>query len=277
MSVRVLVLRTAGTNCDFETARAFELAGAHTERLHVQVLLDRARRLDEFHVLALPGGFSYGDDLGAGTILANALRTRLRDALESFVQDGRQVLGICNGFQVLARIGLLPEPGGEPLVSLVENSSGLFEDRWVTLRVETSSSPVLQADELFEMPVAHMEGRLMVRDPEVLEMLKERDQIAFRYVGRDSAFDGERAVVDEDPGYPANPNGSLEAIAGIQSPCGNVLGLMPHPERHVRALHHPEWTRRVAGGEDVGTDWRQGDGFRIFARAVTRAQETVAG
>lgn len=272
MKPRVLVLRTAGTNCDLETVHAFQLAGADVERLHVQVLMDGARRLDEFHILVVPGGFSYGDDLGAGTVLANQLGTRLRSALEGFAADGRFVVGICNGFQVLVRLGILPgvEGGlGNKTVSLAENRSGLFEDRWVRLRVETSLCPFLESGEVLEMPVAHKEGRLVVRDPDVLESLRANGQIALRYVAV-----GEEASMD-DPGYPANPNGSIEAIAGLTSPCGRVLGLMPHPERHLRSLQHPNWTRRKAAGAIPSDDRSAGDGFRIFARAARAARAVL--
>ena len=279
MSVRVLVLRTAGTNCDYETAHAFELAGAQTERLHVRALLEGVRKLDEYHILALPGGFSYGDDLGAGTVLANQLGTRLQDPLARFVDSGRQVLGICNGFQVLVRLGLLPGTGDEKAVSLVEHTSGRFEDRWVRLRVDTDRSAVLEQGDLIEMPVAHKEGRLVVSSPEVLEKLRDQGQIALRYVSLPNGESGDEAsssAEGQDPGYPANPNGSIESIAGLQNPAGNVLGMMPHPERHLRALHHPQWTRRRALGElsvsAEGGDWRQGDGFRIFARMVEKAR-----
>lgn len=269
-SVRVLVLRTAGTNCDLETVQAFQLAGAEAERLHIKALIDSRRRLSEFQILAFPGGFSYGDDLGAGTVLANQIGTRLRDDLDRFVADRGYIMGICNGFQVLVRLGLLPVPGGPQSVSLVENESGLFEDRWVKLRVETASSPVLEKGDELEMPVAHKEGRLVFRDPAVLEEMKVWDQIAFRYISVREGADADGS----DPGYPDNPNGSTEAIAGIQSPCGRILGLMPHPERHLRTLHHPDWTRRASVGlAPGGDDWRQGDGFRIFERIVNRAAD----
>lgn len=267
MSVRVLVLRSAGTNNDLETVQAFQAAGATAERIHVQSLIDRKRRLDEFHILSLPGGFSYGDDLGAGTVLANQLRANLLGELQEFVASGRQVIGICNGFQILVRLGLLPVPGGGKTVSLVENVSGHFESRWVRLRVATASSPILEADEILEMPVAHLEGRLVVASPEIYQGLVERDQIAFRYT--------DASDTREDPGYPHNPNGSIGAVAGLQSPCGRVLGMMPHPERHLRALHHPEWTRRRAAARPSGGDWTQGDGFRIFGRMVETARQTL--
>ena len=271
MSVRVLVLRTAGTNCDYETAHAFELAGAEAERVHVRALLKGDRGIDDYHILAVPGGFSYGDDLGAGTVLANQLGTRFRDTLASFVDSGRQVLGICNGFQVLVRLGLLPGGTDDKEVSLVENTSGLFEDRWVRLRVDTGSSPVLDEGDVLEMPVAHKEGRLVVSSPEALERMRANGQIALRYVAVNGDTQGEPL------GYPDNPNGSIESIAGLQSSCGNVLGMMPHPERHLRALHHPEWTRRRAQGSMPregadGSDWRQGDGYRIFSRMVDQAR-----
>ena len=277
MKPRVLVLRTAGTNCDLETVYAFQLAGADVERLHVQVLLDRARRLDEFHILVVPGGFSYGDDLGAGTVLANQLGTRLRSALEGFAADRRFVVGICNGFQVLVRLGILPgvEGGlGDKTVSLAENRSGLFEDRWVRLRIDTSLCPFLERGEILEMPVAHKEGRLVVRDPDVLESLRANDQIALRYVAAGASV-GDAASAS-DPGYPANPNGSVEAIAGLTSPCGRILGLMPHPERHLRTLQHPDWTRRKAAGGVPSDDRGAGDGYRIFERAVRASGELTA-
>ena len=263
--LRVLVLRTAGTNCDRETAHAFRLAGARVETLHVAQLLARTRRLDEFHVLAFPGGFSYGDDLGAGTVLAGEIRSRLADDLGAFVESGRLVIGICNGFQVLVRLGLLPGWEGERSVALVENTSGKFEDRWVHLRVETTACPFLEAfatdggePAVIRMPVAHKEGRFVTRDAATLERLRASGQIALRYV----APDGEPA------GYPDNPNGSPDAIAGITNPRGNVLGLMPHPERHLRFLHDPLWTRKAATGGVPADEERAGDGFRVFAAAV---------
>lgn len=311
MNTRVLVLRSPGTNCDEETAGAFELAGARAERLHVGTLLRRERRLDEFHILAFPGGFSFGDDLGAGTVLANRLRTYLEEDLAEFVDSGRLVIGICNGFQVLVRLGLLPGWKGEKVVSLVENASGKFEDRWVRLKVESEICPFLMrspARELpaetsptsseipgrqdppgglasprcgsrpspglagrrggkgytFRIPVAHREGRFLARDPEVLARLKAGRQVALTYVVADGAAGPAEA-------YPENPNGSVEGIAGITNPAGNVLGLMPHPERHVRFFQDPLWTRR-AFRESLPKDAdRAGDGFFFFENAVKYA------
>ncbi|HVR73800.1 MAG TPA: phosphoribosylformylglycinamidine synthase I [Planctomycetota bacterium] len=276
---RALVLRSAGTNCDEETAHAFELAGAEVERLHVGVFLRGERRLDEFDVLAFPGGFSYGDDLGAGTVLANRLRARLADDLAAFVASGRLVIGICNGFQVLVRLGLLPGWEGEKAVSLIENGSGKFEDRWVTLRVDSPACPFLARVEgarmggegwTLRLPVAHREGRFFARDPEVLARLEEGGQVALRYIEPGSAA-GSFAEA-----HPANPSGSIRGIAGITNPAGNVLGLMPHPERHVRALHDPGWTRRAVLHGLPENEERAGDGFVFFRNAVeySRAAST---
>lgn len=288
--IRALILRSPGTNCDEETAAAFRLAGAAPERLHVGALLRGERRLDEFDILAFPGGFSYGDDLGAGTVLANQLRTRLSDDLEAFVESGRLVIGICNGFQVLVRLGLLPGWKGEKSASLIENASGKFEDRWIRLRVDTDRCPFLRAPAdapaaalpsdasapepprqlglgaFVRLPVAHREGRFVVKDPETLERLRAGGQIALTYV------DGEQPSGFAS-GYPANPNGAVEGIAGIINPQGNVLGLMPHPERHLRVYHDPEWTRRRLAGEVSPDD--PADGYAFFHSAVRHARLRV--
>jgi phosphoribosylformylglycinamidine synthase len=264
---RVLILRTAGTNCDEETGHAFRLAGAEVEALHVKALLGGGRRLDEFDILALPGGFSYGDDLGAGTVLANQIAQRLGDDLARFVGSGRLVIGICNGFQVLVRLGILPgSPGREgsgrdaKAASLIENVSGKFEDRWIELRVETARSPFLSfaADgpRTLRLPIAHKEGRFVARDDVALAALASGDQIAFTY-----SVAGELATGD----YPANPNGSQGDIAGILDPGGNVLGLMPHPERFLHHWNDPLWTRSQVPDDAFAC---AGDGFPIFRSAV---------
>jgi len=266
---RVLVLRTAGVNCDEETAHAFRLAGGNVETVHVGAFLRGERSFDEFHVLAFPGGFSYGDDLGAGTVLANQLRSHLSDELRAFVDSGRLVLGICNGFQVLVRLGLLPGWDGEPAVALVENHSAKFEDRWVQLAVETERCPFLvsQAGQVVRFPVAHKEGRFVVRDAEVLARLEGEGQIVLRYTGASGDAGG--------VSYPANPNGSVADIAGISNPQGNVLGLMPHPERHLRRVHDPQWTRRVLEEGFPQDEERAGDGYTLFANALEYAREQL--
>ena len=275
----MLVLRAAGTNCDEETSYAFQTAGATVERLHVGTLLRGERRLDEFAILVIPGGFSYGDDLGAGTVLANQLSCRLRDALRDFVLSGRLVLGICNGFQVLVRLGLLPGwDDDEKGVSLVVNASGKFEDRWVDLRINSPNCPFLvdaasspdrtTERDVIRLPVAHNEGRFVVRDGDVLARLKEHRQIALTYVSRDG--DGGLAS-----SYPMNPNGSVEGIAGITNRQGNVLGLMPHPERFLRLLHDPQWTRRVLAQGMPENEATAGDGYRFFRSALGYCAEKL--
>jgi phosphoribosylformylglycinamidine synthase len=256
MSVKALNLRTAGTNCDEETDFAFRRAGAETDKLHVNVLRETPDRLLDFHLLAIPGGFSYGDDLGAGTVLANELLTLLRPALEEFVESGRLVIGICNGFQVLVKTGLLPGINRwEQESTLTINDSHKFEDRWTYLKAPRSRCVLVEDHERIYLPVAHAEGKFVPADG-VLEQLRNNGQIVFRYTDSEG---------NTDPGYPDNPNGSVEDIAGICDPSGRVLGLMPHPERHSLPIHHPRWTREGLKPK--------GDGMVLFERAVQFVQD----
>ncbi|MCE9594767.1 MAG: phosphoribosylformylglycinamidine synthase I [Planctomycetes bacterium] len=255
-TVHALVLRTAGTNCDRETCLALERAGSRPDLKHVQELLDRPALLDAHSIFVVPGGFSYGDDLGAGRVLGFQIRSRLRETLERFVARGGLVLGVCNGFQVLVDTGLLEGPGvmrRERGLALDVNESGHFECRWVTLKAEASACAWLEPGELLPVPVAHGEGRFRVRDARVLERLKQNHQIALRYV----RSDGSRAE------YPDCPNGSVEEIAGICDPSGRVLGLMPHPERNLTPWNHPRWTRLGPRSE--------GEGLRFYRRMVETA------
>jgi phosphoribosylformylglycinamidine synthase len=224
----VLVLTAAGVNCDRETVHACRLAGAEPELLHLNVLLAGQRRLDEFGMLILPGGFSYGDHLGAGAMLATVLRHRLLPDIERFIADGRPVLGICNGFQVLARLGLLGP------VALAPNEGGAFECRWVRLSVEPTSCVFLRDIESLDLPVAHGQGRLVTPDGMLPTVLSHAP---IHYVD--------------------NPNGSVANIAGVCNQAGTVLGLMPHPERAVEAWQYPS---RFAGVHPAG--------LRMFANAV---------
>jgi phosphoribosylformylglycinamidine synthase len=254
----VCVLRSAGTNCDGETVRAFELAGAEPALLHLNELARDPSRLTDFAILAIAGGFSYGDYVAAGRVFGIELRHRLEAPLLRFVQDGGIVVGICNGFQILLELGLLPEPGRSPAersASLTNNASSRFECRWVTLRSEASACPWLVPGELMPVPVAHAEGRLVVRDDEALQELVARGQVALTYVSEDGA---------EDPGYPANPNGSVAGVAGLCDPSGRILGLMPHPERNLTPFQHPRWTRMPARTE--------GEGLNFYRRMVQVAR-----
>jgi phosphoribosylformylglycinamidine synthase len=250
MPPSVLVLRTAGTNCDEETAYAFERAGARAERLHVNRLREDPRALDRFQVLALPGGFSYGDDLGAGKVLANELRSHLAEPLARFLERGGLVIGICNGFQVLVKAGLLP--GGAARATLAANRSGRFEARWVWLEATSDRTPFLRKGDRLHLPCAHGEGRFVAGGEAALGALEAAGQVVLRYVDRDGR-----------PGpYPVNPNGSEADIAGVCDPTGRIFGLMPHPERHVEFHHHPRWTREGRGPGD------EGDGLGVFRNAV---------
>ncbi len=229
----VLILHANGSNRDRDAALAVQMSGGKSEIVHVNQLMAGDKKLQDYAMLIVPGGFSYGDDLGAGVLWALDLRARFQDQLEAFVKSGQPVLGICNGFQTLVKAGILPGDDLETRSStLTFNQSGHFECRWVTLEVNQNSSSVfLQGlDDVIDCPVAHGEGRFLVSDDATFESLKTRNMIALTYVGN---------------GYPANPNGSISSIAGISNAAGNVLGLMPHPENHIFDWQHP----RVHRGE----------------------------
>jgi phosphoribosylformylglycinamidine synthase len=251
----VLVLRAAGTNCESETAYAFERFGARSSVCHVNRLLQEPEALLQHHVLALPGGFAYGDDAGAGAVLACELRSRLNEPLRRFVDEGGLVLGICNGFQALVRLGLLPgldDVLGVQEVSLADNDSLKYEDRWVRLDIASRRCVFVGDMPAPELPLAHGEGKLVPRDAEVRRRLAQDDRIVFRYVDAE-----DRPTQD----YPENPNGSTDAIAGLTDATGRVLGLMPHPERALFGYHHPAWTRQGGRVPDLGP------GAPLFANA----------
>jgi phosphoribosylformylglycinamidine synthase I len=261
MQPRTLVLRTAGTNCDGETAHACELAGAEAEFLHLNRLIENPQLLDAFQLLAIPGGFSYGDDIAAGRIFANQIVHHLSDALHRFVEQRKPVIGICNGFQVLVKTDLLPGPlngrRGQNC-TLAHNECGRFIDRWVRVQpVESRCIWTKGMNEALELPIAHGEGRFVPADDLVRRALWDRKQVVLTYAA------GE---VGGDDSFAGNPNGSVDGIAGICDESGLILGLMPHPERHVTPIQHPAWSRRGALDGD-------GAGLRMFKNAV----EFVAG
>lgn len=263
--VKVCILFAAGTNCNQETAHAFELVGAQAENVHVNALKARTKRLQDHQVLVIPGGFSYGDYIASGKILANELVHNLKNDLLEFHATGKPILGICNGFQVLVKAGMLPAFDAlfEPqTVTLVANDSGKFECRWVRLRAEPSPSIFTKGLEaLVQLPVAHAEGKFIAKDETALDRLEQNHQVVFRYVDAD----GEPAAPDAQPGssYPDNPNGSSQAIAGICDPSGLIFGLMPHPERFVRETQHPSWHRHRL---------TKPDGIAIFRNVVEYAK-----
>jgi phosphoribosylformylglycinamidine synthase I len=252
---QALVIRAPGTNCDFETARAFEMAGAEVTVAHVNRLIESASPLAGKQILCIPGGFSYGDDLGAGRIFAQQLRNRLGCALQTFRDAGNCILGICNGFQVLLQTGLLVagNHGSSAVASLTRNDVGCYQDRWVHLEVANGRCVFLTNLQRMYLPVAHAEGKFVVRDDATLATLRENEQIALTYANRPDR-------VGKSVGYPANPNGSVAEIAGVCDETGRVFGLMPHPERFVHRTQHPRWTR-----EDLP---EAGDGLQIFRNVV---------
>jgi phosphoribosylformylglycinamidine synthase len=248
---RALILRAPGANCDQETQFAFEQAGALADRVHIRRLREQPRLLLQYQILAIPGGFTYGDDVAAGRILAGQLSHFLGDALRQFRDRERLLLGVCNGFQVLLKAGLLMPPDEDgPLATLAHNESGKFEDRWVHLQAVPERTPFLKGYTRLYVPVAHAEGRFLVRESWILKGLEQTGQVVLRYV--DGAGDSAN--------YPANPNGSEGNVAGICDATGRVVGLMPHPERHVLPTQHPQWTRLGLAPE--------GDGLRLFRNAV---------
>lgn len=237
----VLVLRAAGVNCDVETAYAWQLAGARADCVHINRLREDPRQLQHYQVLTVPGGFSYGDDISAGKVFACQLQAFLKEALEKFISADRLVLGICNGFQVLCKAGLLPGrvAGADlPPATVTYNISGKYEDRWVKLRREAEHCVFLQAQEYYELPVAHGEGRVMARSEEDMNALERAGCVALRYCTKN-------ADRFQDPcPYPDNPNGSMLDVAGLCDPSGKVFGFMPHPERFIESTQHPQWTSR---------------------------------
>ncbi len=243
MRPRVLIAHASGTNRDHDVAWAIEAAGGDPEILHINALRDGDARILDHQMLVLPGGFSYGDDLGAGKLWAVALRHRFGDELQAFVELGRPVLGICNGFQVLVKAGLLPALDGSDRqqATLTHNASGRFECRWVELDPNpySTSAWIRHLDSSILCPVAHGEGRFIAPE-ETLEAIEAKQLVALRY----------RVATAEAP-YPANPNGSANDIAGITNPAGNILGLMPHPENHIVSSQHPRRHQSETSGSGL--------------------------
>ena len=255
---KAIVLRAAGINCDLETENALETAGAQAERVHINRLINDSKMLDDFQIIVFPGGFSYGDDVAAGKILANQIIHHLADCLRKFIDDGKLVLGICNGFQVLVKAGILPgfsSDSHQNDVTITYNDSAKFEDRWVYLAPQTQKCVFIDRDKQIYLPVAHGEGKVVTKDETVLEKLRTDGHIAFEYVDENG----------QHGDYPINPNGSTDSIAGLTDTTGRVLGLMPHPERYVRKTQHPRWSRQ--------NDAQTADGIGIFDNAVRFIKE----
>ena len=264
--VRALVISGFGINCEEETAAAYRLVGAQTDVVHLNTVLLGKCSIRDYDVLTLPGGFSFGDDLGAGKALANKLRYRrlpsgrwFFDELLAYVHDGKFILGICNGFQALVKMGLLPNVGGDydQEVTLAPNASGRFEDRWCRCSVTArNATPFLAGIDVIFLPVRHGEGRLVVRDSAVEERIVAQSLDCLSYCdasGRPTET------------YPANPNGSQLNCAGLCDATGRILGLMPHPEAHLSVYNHPEWPRMRRRRPEAP---EQGEGLKLFKNIV---------
>ncbi len=255
--VKAIVLRAAGINCDMETEYALELAGAEAQRVHINRIIENKSLLDEFQIIVFPGGFSYGDDVAAGKILANQIVHHLYEPIQKFIEEGKLVLGICNGFQVLVKTGILPgnnSANRHDEVTITYNDSGKFEDRWVYLYPQTEKCIFIEPGRQIYLPIAHAEGKIVAKDQATLDELKSEGHLAFKYVDEHG----------REGGYPVNPNGSADSIASLTDATGRVLGLMPHPERFVKPTQHPRWTRL----EHVDSD-----GTTIFNNAVKYVRE----
>ena len=263
--VKALVLTGFGLNCDMETARAFELAGATAQRVHINALVNQTVDLEGFHILAFGGGFSWGDDHGAGVVQALKLKNHLGDKLLSFVEKGRLVIGICNGFQTLVNLGLLPGFDNDYTkrsVALTWNDCGNFRDQWVNLAGNQETPCVFTRGMTnLELPVRHGEGKF-VTDPKTLERLITNNQVVFRYADPDN-----KPAMGS---FPMNPNGSMEDIAGICDPSGRIFGLMPHPEAFNHPANHPDFPRIKETLKRSGKSFDPGvtPGIQIFKNGV---------
>jgi phosphoribosylformylglycinamidine synthase len=268
--VNALVLTGFGLNCDYETAHAFELAGASSQCVHINSLIDGSVRLEDHHILIFIGGFGWGDDHGAGVIQAVRFKTNLGNRILEFVDQGRLVLGICNGFQALVNLGLLPGFDGDyqsRTVALIHNECGNFRDQWVRLRVNEKSPCVFtRGIREADFPVRHGEGRLYADDT-VIRRLQNDHQVVLRY-----------ALPDGSPAagiFPHNPNGSLDDIAGLCDPTGRIFGLMPHPEAYHDWTNHPDWLRERERARREGRSF--GDGPTVGVRLLSNAVRYMQG
>ncbi len=258
--VKVLVLYGHGINCDNETSKAFELAGAYAEKVHTNELIENSNKLDTYDILAFPGGFSFGDDIAAGKIHAVKFKYRLRENLSRFIADKKLIIGICNGFQIMVKLGILPGIDNDywtEKVTLTFNDSGKFEDRWVYLKIGKSPCTFTKDIQGLYLPVRHGEGKFYTNQG-ILNKLKKNNLVAIRYVGANN---------EKNPGYPFNPNGSLDDIAGICDPSGRIFGIMPHPEAYIYKENHPRHTREKLPEEGMG--------LKIFRNAVKYVKDNL--
>ena len=259
MKPKVLVLTGYGINCDYETEYAFNLpaVGGDARKVHINDLIEGRDSLENYQILAFPGGFSFGDDIASGKVLAVKFEYNLGPALKKFIDDGKLIIGICNGFQALVKLKVLAgiDRNGGQDSTLTFNDSGRFEDRWVHLRKNPDTVCIFtEGIDSVYYPVRHGEGKFIPRDQEIGKTLWDNGQVVFQYTSPDG---------DTSCGYPQNPNGAVDNIAGICDPTGRIFGLMPHPEAYLFPQNHPRWTRETIPEEGMGV--------QIFRNAVNFA------
>ena len=254
MKPKTLILYGYGINCDNETQYGFELAGADTEKVHINELINKEKKLEDYQILALPGGFSFGDDISAGRVLANKFKYNLQKELDDFINKGKLIIGICNGFQAMVKLGVLPNLEGRSKkedVTLTFNDSGRFEDRWVYLKINQKSRCIwTKGIKNLYLPIRHGEGKFISKNKEIREKLRKSGQVVLQYSSE---------IGNPTSDYPFNPNGSEDNIAGICDTTGRIFGIMPHPEGFLFPQSHPRWTREKI---------KKGEGIKIFKNAV---------
>jgi len=262
--VKVLIMSGYGINCESESAHAFKLAGAETEIVHINDLISKKKKMADFDIMMFPGGFSYGDDTGSGNAYANKLKNNLWDDLKAFIEAGKLILGVCNGFQIMTHLGLFALPGGEygkRISALESNTSNRYMCRWVYIKTQETECVFTKGVDVTHLPIAHGEGRFHC-DKKTLDKLKKNNQIVFTYC----TDEGKPA----EGVWPVNPNGAMEDIAGICDKSGKIMGLMPHPERAIRTESEPEFHLKKEMVKRAGKEMPDyiGSNFKIFKNAV---------
>lgn len=242
--VKVLVLTGYGINAEKELAYSFKMAGGIPDIIHLEDVISDKKILKKYQILAFPGGFSFGDHIASGKVFANIIKNNLMDELLEFINGDKLIIGICNGFQIITKLGIIPdfENDHEQAASLIENDSGHFENRWVWVKVESNNSPWLSKIDKLYLPVRHGEGKFITKDYNILKQLINNKQIALKYINPNS----------NKAEYPYNPNGSFENIAGIINKKGNIFGLMPHPEVYIFNESHPRWFENNINKDEMG-------------------------
>lgn len=263
MKPKSLIITGYGINCEEETAKVFELAGAISEIVHVNDLIDGTKKLDNYQIMVFPGGFSYGDDTGSGNAMANKIKNNFQDKFLDFARQDKLIAGLCNGFQIIANLGIVPaldNDYGKRSVALMHNTQARYECRWIYLKNASKKCIWTRGIDILHIPVAHGEGNFYT-DTETLKQIKKGDQVVWKYVKED----GSPAKQE----FPFNPNGAMEDIAGICDPSGRILGMMPHPERFNCFVNEDGWTMEKEKLIRVGKKLpKEGEGLKLFKNAV---------